>query len=284
MIIYDMSNIFFSTVHEYNARTKEPIDENTLRGLILSRISAYNRKFKQHGNTIVLAYDSRVNYWRKELFSLYKAKRKKTRDESDIDWDAIFKMWNKLVEEYSTVLPYVSLCVDSAEADDIFATLCFRYSDVEESIMIVSSDEDIVQLQKMYKNIKQFSLKRKNFITIENTKYDLFEHILRGDSGDGIPNILSDENCLMEGVRQTSLATKKIEEWRSHGIRNVSKFCDERMLERFKLNKKLIDFEEIPMEIIEAIDDAYKSFKIPKGRVFNYLIKHRLTGLMDNFK
>lgn len=284
MIIYDMSNIFFSTVHEYNARTKEPLDENTLRGLILSRISAYNRKFRQHGNTIVLAYDSRVNYWRKELFSLYKAKRKKTREESDIDWDAIFKMWNTLVEEFRTVLPYVSLCVDGAEADDIFATLCFRYSDVEETIMIVSSDEDIIQLQKMYKNVKQFSLKRKNYITIDNTKYDLFEHILRGDSGDGIPNILSEEDCLIKGERQKSLMSKKIEEWRGHGLRNADKFCDEKMLARLKLNKTLIDFEEIPMNIIEAIDEAYKSFKVPKGRLFNYLIKHRLTGLMDNFK
>ncbi len=285
MIIYDMSAIFFSSVHEYYSREKAEIDENTLRGLILSRINYYNKKFSgKFGNNIVMAYDSRVNYWRKEIFSLYKEKRKKTREESNLDWNLIFSYWNKIAEEFTENLPYVSLRIDGAEADDIFATLCFRYADVEELILIVSSDEDSVQLQKMYNNVRQFSLKRKAMLTVENTKYDLFEHILRGDAGDGIPNILSPENCLVEGVRQKALASKKIEEWRHNGgIRNPSKYCDETMLERFKLNKKLVDFDEIPMSIIEAIDEAYIKFKKPKGKLFNYLINHGLTGLMDNF-
>jgi 5'-3' exonuclease len=284
MIIYDMSGLFFSCVHAYYARTKEPLDENTLRGMILNQLSFYNKKFGNHQN-IVLAYDSAVGYWRKKHFQYYKETRKKTREESDIDWNLIFTWWNTIVDEFTTVLPYVSLRVDQAEADDIFATLCFRYSAVEETIIIVSSDEDSVQLQELYKNVKQFSLKRKAFITIENTKYDLFDHILRGDRGDGIPSVLSGENYLVEGIKQPSVTKKAVEEWRSKGgLRNPEKFCDATMLERFKTNRLIIDFGEIPLEIIDAIDEAYINFKTPKGKLFNYFIKHRLTNMMENFK
>lgn len=287
MIIYDMSGIFFASVHEYYSRETALIEENTLRGLILSRISYLNKKFSnKYGSNIVLAFDSRDDYWKKKIFSLYKANRKKARDKNTkIDFDLVFPMWNKIADEFMANLPYHSIRLSGVEADEIFATLCFRYADVEKNILIISTDEDSVQLQKLYSNVHQYSLKRKAMLTVENTNYDLFEHIVRGDTGDGIPNILSESNCLVEGVTQTRLYKKDLEAWRLNGgLRYPEKFCDEKMLERFKLNKKLIDFDEIPMDIIDQIDDFYKNFKKPKGKLFNYFINHGLTGLMGNFK
>ena len=279
--------IFFASVHEYSARETDQIDEDTLRGLILSRISYINNKFtNKFGKNIVLAFDSRDDYWKKKIFSYYKAGRKKARDKSKIDFDLVFPMWNKIAEEFMENLPYVSMRLSGVEADEIFATLVYRCADEEEKILIVSADEDSVQLQKMYKNVYQYSLKRKSMLTIENTKYDLFEHILRGDKGDGIPNILSPEDTFMhDGTRQATLYKKSIEEWRlKGGIRNPEKFCDEEMLKRFKMNKKLIDFEEIPMDVIEKIEEQYRTFKKPKGKLFNYFIQHGLTRLMETFK
>ena len=37
------------------------------------------------------------------------------------------------------------------------------------------------------------------------------EHILKGDSSDGVPNVLSPDHTFVEGLRQRPLSKKKIE-------------------------------------------------------------------------
>lgn len=288
LIIHDLSNIFFSSIHEYCSREGEVnIDENILRGMILTRINALNKSLsKGRPYKVVVAIDSRKSYWRKSIFSLYKAKRKEDREQSKVEWDDIFVKWNKVVEEYKTNIPYYFIEVDGAEGDDIHAALCFKLHDEFDEIINCSSDEDIAQLMKTFKNVKQFSIKRKKMINLESVNYDLFEHIVRGDASDGIPNIYSPENILVEGIRQKAVRTTKIDEWRLNGgLRNPEKFCDdENMLARFKLNKKLIDFDEISEELINKIYSTYEEYKVPKRRCFDYFIKHRLTKLMEDFK
>lgn len=284
MLIIDMSNVFFSSVHEYTSRTSEELDENTLRSMILRRLYAFKRNLRiGNDRDIILAFDARDGYWRKDYFPHYKAKRKVIREESKVDWDTIFGYWNKIVEEFKENLPMISLSCPHAEADDIFATMCFRYSRVIDEIMIASSDEDTVQLQLLYKNVKQYSLKRKKLINVENVNYNLFEHIVKGDIGDGIPNILSPENSLIDGIRQKSVRKTAMDEWRTKGgIRTPEKFCTDEMLARFKTNKLMVDFNEIPMDIINQIDEQYKNYKRPKGTLFAYLAKHQLTAIMDD--
>lgn len=283
MIIFDMSNVFFSSVHEYNARTNEPLDEDTFRAMILRRINSMIRTLKVGKNRkVVFAFDSR-NYWRREHFPYYKSQRKVEREKSTVDWDTIFGYWNKVVEEFKTYLPYYCIMVDGAEADDIQAALCFRHADEEDEIILVTSDEDSIQLQRTYSNVKQYSLKHKKMIDAKAVNYDLFEHIVRGDRGDGIPNIISPNDTLYNGIRQKRLLSTKVEEWKFHGIRNPEGFCDDEMLERFKLNKLMVDYDEIPMDLIEKIDQVFLNYKVPKGRLFSYLVKYQLTGLMEDY-
>lgn len=287
MIIYDISNIFFELVHSYYAKEKSELSKELLRGLMLERLAFFGRKFKKHANKQILAFDSRNGYWRRDIFSYYKLNRKiKRENDEKVDWATLFIYFNEIVEEWKANLPFYCIQVDLAEADDIFAAICFRYANNEENVVIISSDEDIVQLQDFYSNIIQYSLKRRAIITKENTKYDLFEHIVKGDAGDGIPNIKSAENFLIEkhenNVKQKSIFKKEIETWKVD-FRYPEKFCDSEMLERFKTNKIIIDFGEIPMEIIDAIDEAYINYKIPKQKLFNYLIKHQLTKIMEDF-
>lgn len=287
LLIHDLSNVFFSSIHEYCSREGETdIDENLLRSMILTRINIMNKKLsKGRPFKVAIAIDSRNGYWRKDIFPQYKALRKKDRDESKVDWDSIFEKWTRIVEEYKTNIPYYFIDVDGAEGDDIHAALCFKLHDEFEEIINCSSDEDIAQLMRLFKNVKQFSLKRKKMITLDAVSYDLFEHIVKGDRGDGIPNILSSQSAIVDGVKQASVFAKKLEEWRHNGgIRNPEQFCDESMLERFKLNKKLVDFNEIPLDLIDSIYQTYLDYKLPKRRAFDYFIKHRMTKLMEEFK
>lgn len=287
LIVHDLSSIFYNSVHEFCSRENATdIEENILRGMILTRINYINKKLsKGKPFKVVVAIDSR-RYWRRDIFSNYKAKRKVDRENSKIDWNSIFEKWRKIIEEYKQNIPFIFIEVDGAEADDIHAAIAFKLHDEFEKIINVSVDEDIAQLMRLFENIEQYSIRRKKMITLESVNYDLFTHIVKGDSGDGIPNILSDLNTLVEGIRQESVTKVKVEEWRNNGgLRNPEKFCtNSNMLERFKMNKLLIDFDEIPIELIDKIYDTYENYKIPKLRCFDYLIKNKLTKLMEDFK
>jgi hypothetical protein len=49
-------------------------------------------------------------------------------------------------------------------------------------------------------------------------------HILRGDKSDGVPNILSNDNCLDEGIRQTPLRKPMLETYLRISIEKDNKY------------------------------------------------------------
>ena len=71
--------------------------------------------------------------------------------------------------------------------------------DTGKPTLIVSGDKDFQQLQR-YDNVKRWSPNLNKFIEPEDPQEFLKEHILKGDKSDGIPNILSNDNCLNEGL------------------------------------------------------------------------------------
>ena len=76
--------------------------------------------------------------------------------------------------------------------------------------MIVSGDKDFQQLQR-YKKVSQYSPITRKTITLNNieaTEY-LANHIISGDKGDGVPNVLSQDDCIVEGIRQRPISKKK---------------------------------------------------------------------------
>ena len=172
-------------MHLHMSKSKE-IDENMVRHMILNSLRMYRTRFSSEFNELVLCYDSK-HYWRRDYFPEYKSGRRKTREKSSHDWDAIFICLNQIKDELRNNLPYKFLEVYGAEADDIIGTLCSEYS---EEIMIISGDKDFIQLQK-YPNVKQFSPITKKTVNGKNPGAYLKEHIFKGDSSDGVPNVLS---------------------------------------------------------------------------------------------
>jgi hypothetical protein len=278
MIIVDLSQVMLSNLMmQIGNHTNAKIEENMVRHMVLNSLRSYKVKFSEEYGELVIACDN-TNYWRKQLFPYYKANRKKNQEKSELDWKAIFECLNKIRAELKEYFPYRVVDIETAEADDIIATLV-KNAHAEEKVLILSGDKDFIQLHK-YDDVKQYDPVRKKWISHENPNRYLNEHVLKGDSGDGVPNILSSDNCFVVGERQKPLTQKKIDALLEFGL--DGKF-DHPLARNYMRNKRLIDLSMIPTEVEEKILESYKAQE-NKGRdkMFNYFIANKLKNLMEH--
>ena len=274
MIIIDMNQITVASLmmHLNMTKSKEP-DENIVRHMILNSVRMYRTQFTEEYGEVVLAYDSK-HYWRRDFFPNYKASRRKGREKSDLDWDAIFEVLNKIKAEFKDNLPYKYLEVYGAEADDIIATLV---KNKKEPIMIVSGDKDFIQLQK-YSDVNQFSPILKKYVNGYNPDTYIKEHILRGDTSDGVPNVLSPDNTFVDGLRQKPLTKKKIENWLDA---NIDDLPDE-VKRNYQRNETLISLDKIPSELETEINEVFDNAPCGnRSKLLNYFIQSRLKNLTE---
>ena len=251
------------------------LEENLVRHLVLNIIRGHVRQFRQEYGEVVLCCDNK-NYWRKEFFPFYKAGRKKAREKSDLDWHLIFDILGKLKLELKENFPYKVIDVDGAEADDVIGVLAPLYSETEK-VLILSSDGDFLQLQ-MYKNIKQYNPAQKKYIKSVDVMAELKEKIIKGDKGDGIPNILSPADCFVRDIRQTPVTKGKLEKYLNE---HYSEYPED-VCAGFTRNQTLIDLRAIPGGIKNSIIDTYNNTKpAPRSRLINYFMDKKLKNLMD---
>jgi len=276
MIIVDLNQVMISTLMMQIGNHKNiELQEDVLRHMVLNSLRSNKVKFSDYGEMVIACDDK--NYWRKQIYPYYKANRKKDREASELDWNALFGALNKLRDEIRDYLPYRVIRVEHAEADDIIATLTKEFY-TREKILILSGDKDFSQLQK-YPNVKQYSPTQKKFIVCTNPDLFLKEHIIRGDQGDGVPNFLSADNCLVMGIRQTPVTAKKLSTWI---LQEPEQFCNEIMLRNYKRNQQLIDLEFVPTEIATEALNQYNTQKVDRSKIFNYFIEYKLKNLMEN--
>ena len=276
MILLDYSQIALS-----NIIVQKLNDENMIRHMILNSIRMYNKKYRDEYGQMVICADG-MNTWRKYYFPLYKAHRKKNRTESDQDWNEIFRILNLVRDEIKENLSYKVLHMEGLEADDVIGALAINTQEFgkNEPVMIISSDKDFIQLQK-YSNVKQFSPIQKKMVSDPNPRSYMFEHIMRGDKGDGIPNVLSPDNAIMDDIRQSPMTKKKIEYW-AENADNLRDVMTSEEYRNYQRNKTLIDLSEIPTELQNNVINTYENQKpAMKMRVLNYLIKKRCNHLIE---
>lgn len=280
MFIVDLSQTMISTfMATIGNHTNIPVEENLLRHMVLNAIRSYNVKFRREYGQMIIACDDRRS-WRKEMFPYYKANRQKDREESEIDWNSVFEILNKVRDELKEYFPYKVIHIDRAEADDIIGTLVHEHGNTLEKIMIVSGDKDFRQLQT-YVNVKQYDPTRKKYLEERNPDRYLREHILRGDRGDGVPNFLSQDDCFVVGVRQKQLRETKIDLWVNQ---EPEEFCDETMLRRYNRNKQMVDLSLVPDDIKQAIMEEFNKNGEKKTRaiLFQYFIDKKLKNLIED--
>ena len=161
-------------------------------------------------------------------------------------------------------MPYPVIDVDGAEADDVIGALAEWSQEndlVQEGLfesprplLIVSGDHDFQQLQK-WQNVVQFSPLRKRFVKIKEPAEEILrEHIIRGDKGDGVPNILSEDDSFVEGKRQRPIRKTLIAEWKTQ---QPQEWVTGEMAAAYIRNKTMVDLSQTPAEIKEQIIFQY---------------------------
>ena len=282
MILVDLNQVLLSGLMAQISNQKNvKLEESLVRHMILNILRTHLKTFRKDYGEVVLCCDNR-KYWRKEFFPFYKAGRKKTREKSDLDWHMIFDMLSKFKQELKEYFPYKVIDVDGAEADDVIGTLVPQKI-MHENIVIISSDGDFLQLQqwngKSKYHVKQYNPAQKKFIFSENPLQELKEKIIKGDKGDGIPNVLSSSDCFVREVRQTPITKGKMDKLmeKSHEL-----WEDENAKIGFSRNSVLIDLNNIPVDIKEKIINTYEeTVPASKKNILDYFIAHKLKNLMD---
>lgn len=275
MIIVDFNQVMISNLMmQLGNHTNVPIEEGLFRHMVINSLRAYKQKFGYEYGEMIIACDDK-NYWRKQIFPYYKANRKKTRDASEINWSQVYEIFNKVKQEIKDYFPYRVIQVESAEADDIIATLVKARS---EPALILSGDKDFVQLQ-LDNDVKQYDPVRKKWITHADPRRFLLEHILKGDQGDGIPNILSDDDTFVTDKRQKPLTQKKIDTIYLEGI----PIADLPLVKNYSRNQKLVDLSKIPDSIQkQVLDKYYEEDGKDRSKLFNYFMNYKLKNMMEH--
>ena len=276
MILVDMNQV---TISNLMIQMKdEPLSEDLVRHMVLNSLRSYKTKFSKDFGELVLCYDDK-HCWRKDYFPYYKQNRKKARSESSLDWNELFDILTKIQNELEENFPYKVLKINGAEADDIIAILSNKISstpNLYEEILIISGDKDFIQLHQS-DNVKQYSPTLKKFVVDKNPEQYKFEHIIRGDKGDGVPNVLSQDTVFVEDLRQRPITKKKLTEWKENGI------PEGEIKRNYQRNKTLIDFDSIPNELGELIYNMWvdKITQNDKSKILPYFMKHRLKELTE---
>lgn len=289
MILLDYSQVAISNIFNFSIDLKKGTDKdptNIIRHCVLSSIKAYKSKYSSKYGEVVICCDGR-NYWRKSIFPYYKENRKRTRDESDLDWGLIFSTLSTIREDLKEYFPYKVMHFDECEADDIIATLTTNTLEFgkAEPVLIISSDKDFKQLHNIGADVKQWSPMQKKFVsdTQDNIRKYRIEHIVKGDAGDGIPNIVSTDDIFASGGKQGRISSKRLNEFFEIGKEACKNDMERRNWDR---NATLVSFDNIPDYIRERILNGYYTCN-PRGNkatILNYLVANRCKLLMQEIE
>jgi len=280
MVIVDFNGLAIGSIMGQLQRGEE-LSENLVKHIILNNLRVYRNKYKEadHGK-MVIACDSYS--WRKEVFPEYKAQRKANRSKDKHDWQQIFDLIESTLQDLRENFPYAVIKIDSAEADDIIGALTVEMSDFGgEDVVIISADKDFIQLQQ-YGHVIQWSPMFNKMIKEDNPRRYLFEHLLKGDAGDGVPNANSHDDVFVTAARQTPMTKKAIDKYWDNRD-DLEMIMKPNVFRNFMRNVQMIDLTNTPDGIREASINTYKNYKYPsRQNILTYLIENRMKMLIDS--
>lgn len=281
MIIVDLQQVMIASIMMQMGNSAGEIEVPMFKHMVLNSLRSYKTKFGKQYGELIIATDTGSS-WRKTAYAYYKANRKKDRDDSTLDWEGIFDGLREIRDDLKQFFPYRIIEVEGAEADDVIGTICHKLgSDLPggEQILIVSGDKDFKQLQT-YMNVYQYDPVRSRKLVENSPEEYLIEHVIKGDRGDGVPNILSPDNCLVLGQRQGTMTQKRLDAFKEQAKSGV--WTDDNAKRNYKRNEQMIDLTKIPQALQDEVMAQYESQAgKSSGQIFNYLMKNRMKHLME---
>jgi 5'-3' exonuclease len=238
--------------------------------LILNSLLTLKQRFKDY--TCIICNDN--SSWRRDYFPYYKAKRRKAVEKDIINWKSIYNIIDETSADLKNEFGWCCLNIHKCEADDIIAVLA-NHLPADYSIVIASRDKDLYQLTKR-SNVRQYDPFTRKYITMDLPPLAYLNvQIATGDSGDGVPNMLSADECFVSDIRQTPLRKSKILEY----LAMVGE--DEKITKYYMRNKTLIDLDCIPYELVQTVIESYTNYEYHKSsNIFNYCYQNKLTRLL----
>ena len=277
MMLIDVSGYlvasFFVAHNDKESKTLEEKDA-FWKFILINMINTAKKKYSP--DEIVLALDS-PNTWRKDYFKYYKARRVLKKEKDETDWERYHKVSNQFIEEIKNHFPYKIVKVEKAEADDIIAVLTEK--NLDKKVIIVSKDKDFLQLLK-YPNVVIYHPTHEKEVELDNPlEYSLL-HILKGDDGDDVPNILSPDNVHVNSdMRQKRITEKVIKEFLSDPEKYV---IDNGVINNYERNKKLVilSCENIPEEV--QTETMYQYINCKPVNDYELAMKYYITNNMNS--
>lgn len=252
--------------------------ENNVRSDVIEKIHKYSKENGAKFEDAILAFEG--GSWRKKIYPYYKANRKVKKEENH----DLIEFSNKFVKELKEVFPFMFLQQRWCEGDDIISIVA-RYKHVDDTLVIISRDHDFLQL--IGNRVYLYNPFKKEYVTKErvyehSSKKDIFVewnlrtpedaammrrfHVLRGDAGDGIPNIISDDDVFVNPTKkQRPFGPKRIldkfftndEEKNKLEMKKIFQEHDKNC----KRNQKLIDLRSTPKQLVELVLNQIRNHK-----------------------
>ena len=163
---------------------------------VFEELSQLKTLFK--ADEIVIAADnSKGGYWRKDVYPIYKGQRKKGRDESNLDWNAVFTVFDDIKDIINSMTTFKLIDIPRVEGDDVMFVLSEYLSRLGTPVILHSVDHDTVYNLKnpgvtWWRHVKT-AKKPGAYQDVEPGEILNLElgHIIQGDAGDNIKNIKS---------------------------------------------------------------------------------------------
>jgi 5'-3' exonuclease len=269
IVMVDFYNMVFRYV--FIANKNNPLDEKfkNWEYMMTYGLMGIANQFKP--DQLIIAVDHGSS-WRKQIYEDYKGQREGNRKASAIDFDAFFPILEEYIAKIQDILTNVYvLRKESIEADDFIAILTKRFGRDNE-IINISTDQDFYQLYK-YEGYKQYHPMKKKFIKVLKPHLELHIKMMTGDNSDNIPNVMKGM-----GPKTAEKYYGKLDE-----LFALTPGEDDKPGEiesKYIINKQLIDFEMIPLEIQNTINALYDNydFQTYSGRkTYDCFSRYRLT-------
>ena len=278
MILVDHQNFFMASFSNAGGFT-DGLDAGLTKHTYLNWIRSVRRSYHERYGDLVICADGR-NVWRRDVFPHYKANRRKGRAEQpDKDWDSLFRLSDEILDDLRVHFPYPVVRVNRAEGDDVIAVLS-RIDGIDlrsPRDLVCSMDKDLVQL--ISDSTDWYNPVTKTVSTVDDIDpvAVLEDKVIRGDTKDGVPNSLSEDDVFVTGTRQTMMTARRYDDIRHARV-------DADTVRRLERNRTLVDLSRIPEDVQDDIGREFFDAcdrMIDRSKILDYLMRERLSNLVE---
>lgn len=241
---YYATRSWYNRAYPNESDLDEDIIINKFQKRFIEGIEELSKKYKTPHSNIILCCDCpQQEIWRKEIYPEYKNNRKDDHDVSKA-FTIFFEKIYPILEEKNIKI----MRCEHAEADDI-AAIITKQLQQENKVTIITSDQDYLQL--LNDNTQIFNLnKKKNNLrdkSLGEPHLDLQVKIIIGDKSDNI------SGCFPRCGQKTAIKYIKENKLESLFIKYP------KSKNTYEINKKIIDFNNIPSNIKKNIISKLKN-------------------------